>query len=87
MKNVIKPLAKSVLIPLALTVATSTADAGIHKQIVGSGTTTLIISNEEMEDIIEIVNSLEVSGSLLKGVSEIIQMEQNNEKEDFLVCY
>ena len=45
-KNVIKPLAKSVLIPLGLTAAASAADAGI----LGSGTTTLIISNEEMND-------------------------------------
>ena len=52
-KNVIKPLAKSVLIPLGLTAAASTADAGIHKKILGSAnSTTLIISNDEMEDII-----------------------------------
>ena len=62
-KNVIKPLAKSVLIPLGLTAAASAADAGIHKKIVGSGnTTTLIISNNEMEDIIKIVKSLQDSG-------------------------
>ena len=36
-KNVIKLLAKSVLIPLGLTVAASAADAGIHKKILGSG--------------------------------------------------
>ena len=45
-KNVIKPLAKSVLIPLGLTAAASAADAGIHKKILGSGTTTLLISND-----------------------------------------
>ena len=54
-KNVIKPLAKSVLIPLGLTAAASAADAGIHKKILGSGNTTLIISNEEMNDVIKIV--------------------------------
>ena len=48
-KNVIKPLAKSVLIPLGLTAAASAADAGIHKKILGSGNTTLIISNNEMK--------------------------------------
>ena len=43
-KNVIKPLAKSVLIPLGLTAAASTADAGTHRKILGSrNTTTLII--------------------------------------------
>ena len=50
-KDVIKSLAKSVLIPLGLTAAASAADAGIHKKILGSGhnnTTTLIISNIEM---------------------------------------
>ena len=75
MKNVIKPLAKSVLIPLGLTAAASAADAGIHKKILGSGTTTLIISNDEMKDIIRIVKSLEDSGLVLKGVSETIQTE------------
>ena len=55
-KNVIKPLAKSVLIPLGLTAAASAADAGIQKKILGSGnnTTTLIISNDEMRGIIKI---------------------------------
>ena len=71
MKNVIKPLAKSVLISLGLTAAASAADAGIHKKILGSRTT-IIMSNDEMEDIIKIVKSLEYSGLLLKGVSEII---------------
>ena len=71
MKNVIKTLAKSVLISLGLTAAASAADAGIHKKILGSGTT-IIMSNDEMEDIIKIVKSLEYSGLLLKGVSEII---------------
>ena len=59
-KNVIKPLAKSVLIPLVLTAAASAADTGIHKKILGSGhnNTTLIISNGEMDDILKIVKSL-----------------------------
>ena len=53
-KKVIKPLPKSVLIPLGLTAAASAADAGIHKKVLGSGHnrplfTTLIISNDEME--------------------------------------
>ena len=73
MENVVKPLAKSVLIPLGLTAAASTADTGIHKKILGSGTTTLIISNDEMEDIIKVVKSLEDSALFLKGVSETIQ--------------
>ena len=64
-KNVIKPLAKSVLIPLGLTAA-SAADAGMHKKILGSGnTTTLIISNDEIKDIIKIVKSPDDSDLLL----------------------
>ena len=56
MKKVIKPSAKSVLIPLGLTPAASAADAGIHKKMLVSGnTTTIIISNYAMEDIIKIV--------------------------------
>ena len=75
-KNVIKPLAKSVLFPLGLTTAASAADAGIHKKILGSGnTTTLIISNDEMNDVIKIVNYLEDSGLLLKGVIGTVQNE------------
>ena len=63
-KNVIKPLAKNILIPLGLTVVASAADAAIHKKILGSGnnTTTLIKSNDEMKDIIEIVKFLEDFG-------------------------
>ena len=83
-KNAIKPLAKSVLIPLGLTALASAADAGIHKKILGSGTTTIIISNDEMEDIIKIVKSLEDSGLLLKGVTETIQNEVKEQKGGFL---
>ena len=56
MKTVIKPLDKSVLVPLGLTAAASAADAGIHKKILGSGhnnNTTLIIPNDEMDDILK----------------------------------
>ena len=60
-KNVIKPLAKFFLIPLGLTAAASSADAGIHKKLLGSGNTTLLISNEEMNDIMKIVQAYEDS--------------------------
>ena len=84
--NVIKPLAKSVLIPLGLTAAASATDAGIHKKILGSGhnNTTLIISNDEINDIIKIVKSLEDSGLLLKGVAETVQNEVKEQKGGFL---
>ena len=85
-KRVIKPLSKSVLIPLGLTAAASAADAGIHKKILGSGhnNTTLIISNDEMDYILKIVKSLENSGVLLKGVSETIQHEAKEQRGGFL---
>ena len=83
MKNVIKPLAKTVLIPLGLT-AVASADAGIHKKILGSGTTRLIISNDEIEDTIKIVKFLEDSGLLLKWVSKTIQNEAKEQNRGFL---
>ena len=69
MKNKIKPSAKSVLIPLGLTAAASAADTWINEKILGSGrpsdsglhNTTLIISNEEVEDFIKRVKSLKDS--------------------------
>ena len=83
-KNAIKPLAKSVLIPLGLTAAASAADAGIHKKILGSGNATLIISNEEMNDIIRILQALEDSNVLLKGVTETVKNETKEQKRGFL---
>ena len=83
-KNVIKPFPKSVLIPLGLTAAAPAADAGIHRIILGSGNTTLIISNNEIEGIIEIVKSLEDSGFLLKGVTETVQNEVKEQKGGFV---
>ena len=83
-KNLLKPLAKSVLIPLGLTAAASATDAAIHKKMFGSGTTTLIILNEEMNDIMEIVKSLEESGLLIKGVRETIKNKAKGQKGGFL---
>ena len=85
-KNVIKPLAKSVLIPLGLTAAASAADAEIYKKILGLGhnTTALIISNNKMEGIMKIVKSLKDAGLLLKAVTKKIQNEAKEQKEGFL---
>ena len=84
-KNVITPLAKSVSIPLGLTAAASAANAAIHKKILGSGnSTTLIITNKDMEDLIKIVKSLEDSGLLLEGVTESVQNEVKEQKGRFL---
>ena len=74
-KNVIKLLAKSVLISLRFTAAASAADAGKHKKTLDSVKTMLIISNDEMEDIMKTVKFLEYFGLLLKGVSKTIQNE------------
>ena len=95
MKSVIKLLAKSVLVPLRLKAAASAANAGMHKRILGSGerpldsafphnNTTLIISNDEMDDILKIVKSREDLGVLLKGVSGTIQNEAKEQRGGFL---
>ena len=71
--KVATPLAKNVMAPLGITAAASAIDTGIQKKIHGSGTTTLIISNEEMNDIMKIVQALEDSNILLKGVTKTIK--------------
>ena len=78
------PLAKNVLAPLGITAAASAIDAGIQKKIHGSGTTTLIISNEEMNDIIKIAQALEGSNILLKGVTKTIKNGTKEQKGGFL---
>ena len=55
MKSALMTLAKNVLLPLGLSVGMSAADAAIQKKMYGSGTAALIISNEQMEDIMKIV--------------------------------
>ena len=72
--NVLKTLAKSILILLGLTAAAAATDAA----------TTLMISNEEMEDIMIIVKSLEDSSLLIKGVCETIKNEAKKQKGGFL---
>ena len=80
MKSALKTLAKSILLPFWLTVAMPPTDAAFQKKKKRkkkiknqkSGTPSLIISNEEMEDFIKIVKSLEESQLLIKGISETI---------------
>ena len=79
-----KPLAKSVLIPLRLTAVAAATDAAIHKKMFGSGSTKLIISNEEIEDIMRKVKSLKESGLLIKYISEAIKNERKEQKVGFL---
>ena len=84
------PLAKNILAPLGITAAASSIDAASQEKIHGSGrplssalrTTTLIISNKKMNDRMKIVQALEDSNILLKGVTKTIKMNQKNKKED-----
>ena len=72
------PLLKSVIKPLGMlgfTAAASATEAGINKKLLGSGKTNLIISNDEINDILKIVKSLEDFGVLLKGVNGTIKNE------------
>ena len=79
-KNVTKPFAKSVLIPLGLTATASGAEAGVHKKYQDL----VIQSNNEIEDIIKIVKSLEDSGLLLDGVTKNVQNEVKEQKGGLL---
>ena len=77
------PLAKNVLAPLGITAAASVIDAGIQKKIHGSGTTTLIISNEEMNDM-KTVPALEDSNILLKEVTKTMKNKTKKQRGGFL---
>ena len=83
MKAVV-PLAKNILAPLVITAPASAIDAGIQNKVHSSGTTTLIISNEEMNYIMKIVQALEDFNILLKGIAKAIENETKEEKERFL---
>ena len=74
------PLAKNILAKLGITAAASAMDSGIQKKAHGSETTTLIISNEEMNDITKIVHTLEDSNILLKAVTKTIKNETKEQK-------
>ena len=81
------PLEKKNLSPLGITAAASAIDAGIQKKIHGSGrpsSTTLIISNEEMNDIMKIAQAREDSNTLLKGVTKTIKNKTKEQKGGFL---
>ena len=89
MKRVPKSFAKSVLIPLRLTAASSAAEPAICKKNFGSGTygsatERLTISNKEMEDITKIVKFLEDSGLLIKSITKTIENETKQQRHAFL---
>ena len=77
------PLAKNVLAPLGLTAAMSAIDGSIQKKIHGMGIK-LIIEEENMKDIMKIIEALENSGILLKGVSKTIENEAKEQRGGFL---
>ena len=80
LKKVAVPVEKNILASLGITAAASAIDAGIQKKIHGSGTTPLIISNEEMNDILKIVQALEDSNILLKRIIKTIENETIEQK-------
>ena len=84
--KVAMPLAKNVLASLGLTAAMSAIEESIQKKMHGSGAnaTTLIIANEDMNDIMKIIEALENSGVLLKGVTKTIKNETKEQKGGFL---
>ena len=77
-------LAKNILSPLEITAAASLIDAEIQEKMHGSGTTTLIVSNKEMNDIMKIVQALEDSNIFLKGVTKTIKNKTKEQKGGFL---
>ena len=81
--KVAMPLAKNVLAPLGLTAGMSAIDGSIQKKIHGSGIK-LIIEEEDMKDIMKIIEALENSGILLKGVSKTIENETKEQRGGFL---
>ena len=87
MKNVLTPLAKSILIPLGLTVAASAKEEVIQKNVFRSSMTASIMSNKETEDIIEIVNFFEESVLMIKRVSGRTKNEAAEKKVDFSQCW
>ena len=81
--KVAMPLAKNVLAPLGLTAAMSVIDGSIQKKIHGLGVK-LIIEQEDMNDIMKIIEALENSGILLKGVTKTIESENKEQRGGFL---
>ena len=77
-------LAKTVLAPLGITAAASAIDAELKQKIHVSGTTILIISNKEINDILKIVQAIEDSNILQKRFTKTIKDEIKELKEGFL---
>ena len=84
MKNVLKPLGKSALIPLGLTASALARDSAIQKKMFGSGMTAMIISIEEMNDIMK-ANYFRKFAYFKKALAKQLKLKQTNKKADFLV--
>ena len=84
--KVAMPLAKNVLASLGLTAAMSAIDGSTQKKMhcSGANATTLITANEDMNDIMKIIEALENSGVLLKGVTKTIKNATKERKGEFL---
>ena len=84
-RNALKPLAKSVLIPLGLTAAASATDAAIQEKNFGSGMTDDINNFEKrMNGIMKIIKSLEESVLLIKEVRKTSKNEARKQRGGFL---
>ena len=78
------PLAKNILVQLGITANASATHTEIQNKLHGSGTTTLIISNKEINDIMKIVQALNDCNILLKRVTNTVEKEAKEQKGGFL---
>ena len=69
---------------MGLTAVSSAVDAGVQEKICGSGTKTLVVSNEETNDIMKIAQAFEDSSVLLKGVTKTSKNKTKEQKREFL---
>ena len=75
---------KNILASLGLSAAMSATDAAIQKKMYGSGMTTLVISNDDLDDLIKIITALEEYDILLKGTTQTIENETKKQEGEFL---
>ena len=81
--KVAMPLAKNLLAPLSLIAAMSAIDSSIQKKMRGDGIK-LMIEDEDMNDIMKIIGTLEKSGILLNGMGKTTEDEVKEQKGGFL---
>ena len=84
--KLVKPaisIVKNILAPLGLSVAMSATDDAIQKKMYSSGNKALIISNDDLNDLIKIATTLEEHDILLKGTTKTVKNNTKKKKEDF----